>query len=53
MKNRVNGIQLVYIVIALVSLGSLAYTQSRGMRLLNVFSSGLKAHSGPGSIQHK
>lgn len=53
MKNRVTGIQLVYIILAVVSLGSLAYTQSRGMRLLNVFSSGLKAHSGPGSIQHK
>lgn len=53
MKNRVTGIQLIYIALAVTALGSFAYTQSRGMRLLNVFSSGLKAHSGPGSIEHK
>mgnify|MGYP000906902048 CR=1 FL=1 len=53
MKSRVTGIQLVYIILAVVSISSFAYTQSRGMRLLNVFSTGIKAHSGPGSPVHK
>ncbi|MFM2376750.1 MAG: hypothetical protein RLZZ165_1847 [Bacteroidota bacterium] len=53
MKKRFSTIQIVYLIVATMMVGGFLFTQARGIRLMNAFSSGLKAHSGPGSPQHK
>lgn len=53
MKKRFTNLQIVYLVVATLTIGGFAFSQARGIRWMNVFSSGLTTHSGPGSPVHK
>lgn len=50
---RFTAIQIIYVALTLSLIGGLAFTQSRGMRLLNVFSTGLGAHKDVSRPIHK
>jgi hypothetical protein len=53
MKNRIPILPLFYIAFALSLLVGFGYTQSRGIRLLNIFSGSLYSHSGHDGPDHK
>lgn len=53
MKNRLSVSQIIYVALALGVLGSFAYTQTHGLRLLNVFSGGISSHVGSDGPEHK
>ncbi len=53
MKNTSPRLFIAYVVIALSLLTSMGIAQSRGMRLINVFSGSLSSHSGHDGPEHK
>jgi hypothetical protein len=53
MKRRsITSLQIIYLLFVGLTLASLTYTQSRGIRLLSVFAYGLSTHTGPSPV-HK
>jgi hypothetical protein len=53
MKRRITALQIIYLVTAVLLVSTMTYTQTRGLRLLNLFSIGLITHPGPGGPVHK
>lgn len=50
---RFTAIQVIYLLLTLGMIGGLTYSQVRGMRLLNVFSTGLGASKDVSRPIHK
>ena len=53
MKNTSPRLFIAYLLIAMTLLTTMGLAQSRGMRLLNVFSGSLSSHSGHDGPDHK